>query len=249
MKARSFAYVGTVDSFAGKLEVSRMGQTVYSIEEAWAICADLYLEILLVSGEGSLEQVEDEILFCLLGGYGVTYELCESAAILVSEMKPFSGHWSEEQLLAELISALDSARFEPPRRDGSLRRYRYPRRKAKLILQARRWVTKHSPIADVLKAAQDVRTRREFLCSCPGIGLKTASWVLRNTGTGAGVAILDTHIVRALQGERRIGEVRMPRDYERAERAFLRWCRELGAPPAAFDLFVWEWQRGSLRSQ
>jgi hypothetical protein len=38
----------------------------------------------------------------------------------------------------------------------------------------------------------------------------------------------------------------MPRDYEAVEQAFLMWCHELDAAPAAFDLFVWEWQRGTL---
>ena len=34
--------------------------------------------------------------------------------------------------------------------------------------------------------------------------------------------------------------------YEEIETAFLDWCRELSAPPAAFDLFIWELQRGDL---
>ncbi|MDO8473501.1 MAG: hypothetical protein Q7T05_06765 [Dehalococcoidia bacterium] len=38
----------------------------------------------------------------------------------------------------------------------------------------------------------------------------------------------------------------MPRDYEAVEDAFLKWCLELTAPPPAFDLFLWEWQRGTL---
>lgn len=51
-----------------------------------------------------------------------------------------------------------------------------------------------------------------------------------------------------MQAAGRVTRLRLPRDYGAAERAFLDWCRDLGALPAAFDLFVWEWQRGSLQT-
>ena len=53
--------------------------------------------------------------------------------------------------------------------------------------------------------------------------------------------------MRALSEAGRVPEnMRMPRDYELVEDAFLEWCHELDASPAAFDLFVWHWQRGAL---
>jgi len=90
--------------------------------------------------------------------------------------------------------------------------------------------------------------RRQLLCDCPGVGPKTASWLLRNLGLAFGLAVLDVHVMRALQMAGRITSERLPRDYDLVEAQFLLWCDELGASPAAFDLFVWEWQRGSLTS-
>ncbi len=219
------------------------------IEEAWSQCSDLYLEWHTSSTSRSYGRLENEILFCLLGGFGITYELCMSAARVVSAMRPFSDIWSDDLLLTNLKATLGSRSFEPRCRDGSLRRYRFPNRKAKLIVEARRWLLRHSPISRVLDAHENSRSRRAFLCRCPGIGPKTASWILRNTGRANDVAILDVHVVAAMQSAGRIGNVRLPQDYEHAEAAFLEWCRELRAPASAFDLFVWDWQRGSLMKE
>jgi thermostable 8-oxoguanine DNA glycosylase len=78
------------------------------------------------------------------------------------------------------------------------------------------------------------------------VGPKTASWVLRNVGLGNDLAILDVHILRALEQSGRIAEYRLPRDYAYAESVFLQWSEDIGAPPAAFDLFLWEFGRGDL---
>lgn len=91
------------------------------------------------------------------------------------------------------------------------------------------------------------RDRRAWLVGCPGPGPKSASWMLRNTGWAHHLAILDVHVLRAMTEAGVIADVRLPADYETVERRFLDWCRRLGAAPAIFDLFLWEWQRGTLR--
>ena len=149
-------------------------------------------------------------------------------------MRPFSSGWNDDDLRRAISSLLDQARFEPPRPDGSLRKYRFPNRKASLIIEARRWLAAHSPLWDIFNSLPTAKARRQLLCDCPGFGLKTASWLLRNLGLGEDLAIIDIHLVRALTDAGRIEDVRMPRDYELAEEAFLQWCHELdtfGAPP------------------
>jgi thermostable 8-oxoguanine DNA glycosylase len=190
------------------------------------------------------EDLERELLFCLLGGFGITYEHDRSATEIVATLAPFADFWNDGELLDALVATLSQAQFEPARRDGSPRRYRYPMRKARLIVDARRWVLQHGPLAIRLAELPDCRSRREFLCDCPGFGLKSASWLLRNVGLGSQLAIIDIHILRALADVGRVPrDVRLPRDYEAAEKAFLDWCIELAAPPPAFDLFLWAWQR------
>ena len=217
-----------------------------TLEEAWETCRDLY-EGLASQSAATANAIHEELLFCLLGGFGVSYELNRSAAEAIAELDPFCVALDDATLRCVLESRLSKPRFEPRRSDGSLRRYRFPARKAKLIVDARRWLRSHVSLSESLEAMQCERDRRAFLCTCPGVGPKTASWLLRNVGLATELAILDVHLLRALTNSGRIrSAVRLPRDYEEVEQAFLGWCDELNADPAAFDLFVWEWQRGSF---
>ena len=229
--------------------MSQVESDILSVEGAWNVVGDLYCRAASDWFPRALPELKDELLFCLLGGFGITYELGRSAASVIQEMRPFSEGWSEEDLFSEILSVLSCPQFEPRRRDGSFRRYRFPAQKALVIVQARRWVRDHDPLYERLRQLPSPRDRRVLLVGCPGVGYKTASWVLRNTGLGKALAIIDIHVLRALEETERIPrDVRMPQDYEMVEVAFLDWCEELNAPSAAFDLFLWQWQRGSLRT-
>ena len=221
----------------------------FELEKNWQSYEGKYLQAVTHSKVVRHEDIEDELLFCLLGGYGISEEHGRSAWLTVRQLEPFSESWNDDDLFQNIMSTLELPKFEPRRVDGSLRRYRFPKRKAAIIVEARRWVRSHKPLEEVLLHWDDPQDRRRILLGCPGLGLKTASWLLRNLGMGDDLAILDVHLVRALHDAQRIGnEIRLPRDYYAIEKAFLDWCHELNAPSAAFDLFIWEWQRGTLRS-
>lgn len=212
--------------------------------QLWAEFGDYYRDrINEASTAPPSGNVDDEFLFCLLGGHGVTFELAQSAVEILRHLEIFKGHWSVGELEAKLASELAKPQFHPVRRDGSLRQYRYPRRKAYLVARAAAWVAERGPLLEAILGLDSAGARRDFLCECPGVGLKTASWLLRNIGLGGSLAIVDVHVLRALTAARRICNVTLPKDYRWVEQLFLRWCDELGAPPAAFDLMLWEWQR------
>lgn len=190
-----------------------------------------------------------ELLFCLLGGHGVSYELAMSAAQVLEERGIFSSCERRGDRLQRYIQdLLGRPWYEPRRLGGQGRRYRYPKRKAALLRGADDWLRTNANkgLLEALSAIDDERMRRTWLCGCPGVGPKTASWVLRNVGLGDELAILDVHILRAMEKAGRLGDYRLPRDYEDAEQAFLGWSAELGAPAAAFDLLLWEMGRGDL---
>lgn len=190
--------------------------------------------------------LRQELVFCLLGGHGVTYELARSATDVVMALCPFESFWTEDDLADAVETELRTPKFDPRRRDGSLRRYRYPRRKAALVTAAVDWVDREGRLREQLLRRDAEVERRQWLCSCPGIGPKSASWLLRNCGVAHELAILDVHILRAMQQAGRLGEVTLPRDYGIVESNFRRWCGELGASVSALDLFLWEWQRGDI---
>lgn len=179
----------------------------------------------------------------------MSYELARSASEVLTEHGIF-GHCERQgdRLERYLRDILNRPCFEPRKLDGERRRYRYPRRKASLLRQADAWVRVRAP-SGLLQALMErgrESERRRWLCECPGVGPKTASWLLRNVGLGNGLAILDVHILRALEGAGRAERYILPRDYEAVELSFLAWSKELGAPPAAFDLFLWEHGRGAV---
>ena len=227
--------------------MTQLIEDTQSIEGAWRVVGDLYCKAVGLPALVKPHEIEDELLFCLLGGFGITYEHGRSASSTVRHLRPFSGDWEDESLFNELLSVLMCPQFEPRRRDGSFRRYRFPKQKASAIVKARHWIIDHGPLYERLHQFPSPRDRRKFLSQCPGVGFKTASWLLRNLGLGSGLAIIDVHVLRALLMAKRIPkDVRIPKDYEMVEEAFLAWCDELDAPSAAFDLFVWHWQRGTL---
>jgi thermostable 8-oxoguanine DNA glycosylase len=215
------------------------------LEAAWELCSDLFCQF-RSPPPPSHDDLERELLFCLLGGFGVSFEHALSACERLTQLRPFTSSTGTLELEALLRSELENPQFKPLRKDGTFRRYRYPVRKAHLIVCARSWLQTRPPLLDELTDLRCERARRRLLCECPGIGAKTASWLLRNLGLAQELAIVDVHLLRALRAAGRIENVTLPRDYELVEAAFLEWCRELDAPAAAFDLFVWEWQRGSL---
>lgn len=209
---------------------------------AWVASSDFYVDT-AQRPRADENAIRRELLFCLLGGHGITYELAESAWERVIEVGCLAGDWDLAELEGLLEREFSSPQFRPVRRDGSLRRYRYPRSKARLVVAALRWLEPQGSLTVALENLNGERERRKLLCRCPGVGPKTASWILRNTGYAVELAILDVHVIRAMEREGRRPPGRLPAAYELVEAAFLEWCRELDVPPASFDLFLWEWER------
>lgn len=216
------------------------------VESAWAICRDLFCEMVATRIEPDIALLHDELLFCLLGGFGVSFELASSASVCLKTLQPFEASWSSTNLEQRLLCELRLPQFAPRCADGSLRRYRFPAQRSKTIVKAREWLLAQADLLETLIAFERDAKRRAYLCDCPGVGPKTASWILRNLGLSSHLAIIDIHVARALKAAHKIDDHRLPRDYELVERAFLDWCEELNAPANAFDLFLWEWERGSL---
>src|SRR4051794_21585136 len=102
---------------------------------AWSVAEARYrlTATLPTTSEAALRR---ELLFCLLGGHGISYELNRSATEVLWRRGLFR-HW--RPLSMTLTAELSRAQFEPPRKDGSFRRYRFPARKAAVLVQAGAW--------------------------------------------------------------------------------------------------------------
>jgi thermostable 8-oxoguanine DNA glycosylase len=99
-------------------------------------------------------------------------------------------------------------------------------------------------------APEDPLALREFLLAFPGVGPKTASWVVRNWTGCDGIAIIDIHVQRAGIGAGFFSPGwRLPRDYDLFERAFCEVAHIGGVATAALDACVWEQMQALGRAQ
>lgn len=149
------------------------------------------------------EKLVEEFFFVILGGFGISYELNKSAHLLLSK-KGFLNKelYIDEENLREvyilLREELGKPQFEPRTNNNELRRYRFIETKPKTITHAGNWLWRECNwnLEQMLNKKEiDLRA---WLCTCPGIGLKSASWYLRNVGYNYDLAVLDVHVLRFL---------------------------------------------------
>lgn len=174
----------------------------------------------------------EDLAFCLLGGFGIKMELNQAAwerlhDAGVFDADPVPSRDEIEKLLSEPLNV-----------NGRLQRYRFPRQRAERLSIALNSIREAPPQTD------NPVQFRDSLMKLPGIGPKTASWIVRNWLGSDEVAILDVHVLRA---GTMIGlfpkDYRLPRDYIALERRFLDFAKALKVRAAALDALMWREMR------
>lgn len=124
--------------------------------------------------------------------------------------------------------------------------YRYPKSRAKYIVEARKI---YDEIWRIVNSGKDTMEIRRWLVeNVLGLGFKEASHFLRNIGF-KNIAIIDKHILRVL---RRHGLIeREPRGLSKSkyldiEKILLRIAGKLGISPAELDLYLWYMDTGKI---
>lgn len=173
----------------------------------------------------------EEVAACLLGGYGMPAELGLGAYEAV-----------RREGILDLQEKADAARIEAvlsqpiPYGQGH-RTYRFPRQKARYLagcLERLRYFSE--PESD--------RALRDALATLPGVGLKTASWVVRNYRRSHAVAVLDVHILRACRNVALFPAAWTPQSHYRAlEAKFLAFASALGTDAGLLDAVMWDFMR------
>lgn len=178
--------------------------------------------------------IEDELLACLLGGYGIPAEVGLAA---YDRLRPFIG--------TDRLTRVDWIRdmlTEPLEVVGRPVRYRFANQKARYIAGA---FSRLSRDWDAL----DDRSLRNALVELPGIGPKTASWVVRNARSSDRVAILDIHI---LWVGRTLGifpeRWKVDSRYAALEERFLAFADAIDSKASILDSVMWMTVRRLPRS-
>jgi thermostable 8-oxoguanine DNA glycosylase len=178
--------------------------------------------------------IEEELLACLLGGYGIPAEVGLAA---YDRLRPFVG--------TDRLTCVDWLRdmlTEPLEVSGRPVRYRFANQKARYIAGAFSRLSRHW---DTL----DDRSLRNALVELPGIGPKTASWVVRNARSSDQVAILDIHILWA---GRTLGifpaRWKVENRYAALEERFLTFAEAIDTKASILDSVMWMTVRRLPRS-
>jgi N-glycosylase/DNA lyase len=172
------------------------------------------------------DHILEEICACLLGGYGIKAELAYSAFQRLKSKQLLRPGVAFEQIVEQLMAPLCM--------DGKNIRYRFPKQKSLFLYQfLNRADLETIPMHDVLQFKQ-------WLLSIPGIGNKTAAWIIRNWFNSDDVAIIDIHIYRAglITGFFH-PHYTLTRDYSYLEQCFLKFARAIDVKAAALDLLIW----------
>jgi len=178
---------------------------------------------------------EEEVVACLLGGYGIPAEVGIAAFSRLKERSLIASFCSDSGELAEALRM-------PLTVGGRTVRYRFWLQKSRYVAAALSILSQAPP------PTQSSGLLRDYLLAMPGVGPKTASWIVRNWLDSNDVAILDVHVVRAgvLMGlyskSDSVGE-----HYFRMEQKFLNLAKAMNVPAAKLDALIWSQMRQSPR--
>lgn len=136
-------------------------------------------------------------------------------------------------------------RLELSRRLRSLG-YRYPRTRARYIVEARKH---YEDVWKIVNEQEDLASIRKWLAdNVPGIGFKEASHFLRNIGF-KNLAIVDKHILRILHRYGYIGSIPKTLSknmYLKVEGILSKIAGELNISLAELDLYLWYMDTGTV---
>jgi N-glycosylase/DNA lyase len=177
------------------------------------------------------QSLAEEVAACILGGHGIPAEVGLAAFARLRDRGLLRAPSD--------FPAISESLREPlhiPDRDRAVR-YRFAKQRAFRISQALEILAER-------ETPSEPQALRQYLLDFPGIGYKTASWIVRNW-TGAGtVAIVDIHVHRAgLAAGIFSPDWRLPRDYELFEEAFCATAEIGGVSAASLDACIWSQMR------
>ena len=176
------------------------------------------------------ETFEEEVVACLLGGHGITAEMSLAAFSRLKESGLIARTPTEQEVAAHLKDPLPV--------EGRMIRYRFPNRRARFIAEALRRLNGPGT------RPKGGRALRDYLTGFPGIGPKTASWIVRNWCGADDVAIIDIHIHRACVAARLLPDNLDPgKHYFQMEERFLQFAKAIHARASSLDNLVWNFMR------
>ena len=173
----------------------------------------------------------EEIIMCLLGGYGIPSEMGIMAFDRLKQEGLISRKADHDSILDALSRPFVGKSNKPVR-------YRFANQKAGYIYH----FLNREDLCDI--PSHNDLALRKWLMGLRGIGPKTASWITRNWLHSERVAILDIHILRAgiLTGFF-AKELNVSNDYYHLEYQYLNFCKGIEVLPSNMDAIIWSYMK------
>ena len=146
-------------------------------------------------------QIWKELCFCILSG-NVAFELVESVIHMLEKKEYLDYKWILRYKYSgdRICQFFSQPNFEPRKKDGGLRKYRYPQKRSEEIINAAQILYANSSIKKILNnSTSDIAVRNFLVNKIPGIGIKESSHFLRNIGYSNSLAIIDVHVLNFLK--------------------------------------------------
>ena len=183
--------------------------------------------------EKSDREIFAELCFCLLTPMSKARSADKAINRLLRRNLLFSGN--RDRILKELIKA----------------GVRFPKNKAKSIVEAREFFTRNGKLNIKNKLNQGTSsTKREWLVkNIRGLGFKEASHFLRNIGLAFDLAILDRHVMKNLLKYGVVKEIprRLTKKcYLSLENTMKEFSKKVGIPLSELDLLFWSEETGEI---
>lgn len=193
------------------------------------------------------QQLWEELVSCILGSR-VTYEHAKSALSHLINNNYLNVHKivsSPDAMESKIVAELSSPFFLPFKKDGTLRKYRYPKIKAEQICQSAILLySMGGTITKMLISDKSKEKIRELLIqNTKGIGPKQASLFLRNIGYSNDFAIIDSHLLNFMRKkqliDKNINAIKTPSEYYNLEEVFIHYANHKNVSPGELDLAIW----------
>jgi len=192
------------------------------------------------------DRLIDEFFFVVLGGYGISYEQNKSALEVLKKKGALEVILYKDKIrlsstIEFLIRELSLAQFEPRSKTGQLRKYRFMESKGKTLARAGNWLWGECKWDLIAKLhSLNPQKTRDWLCKCPGIGLKSASWYLRNIGFNYDYAVFDVHVLKFLkQVGFDVPHLINNKSYIELEQTLRDTCNNINVSLGAMDYLIW----------
>jgi len=200
------------------------------------------------------EKLWNHLCLCILSS-NVSYELAKSAIFqlaktgLLDPSHIISTSTSKDNIENELTKPV----YLPEKKDGTLRKYRFPSIRAKNIVNAAFFIySGGNTLKNILKNANSEESLRNHLAdNVDGLGLKESSHFLRNVSYSSKLAIIDVHIISFMKEWRLISSDKItltPKIYFYLEKIMQQISENNGLRLSVLDNAIWQYMRYRVNS-